>query len=233
MKRVRLETLLREHRQEKLLYYDLRKKQTKSHSRFWRITDTLLVLQHVFNWRKRLNIQMAMRHGVQLFSETKQKWPKWTIYSYVQRYIVAHSRKHFCNWNATTCSFVVVALDVVVNNRKVFSVAMEMQQWFLFALLWSYKIFRTAVNNNEYLKLMSVCLSYSACKSYLLWVVLYYHLWPVWLYHNFPHYLINGNISRRKKKHWIQKVCFDFLYNFVWNIYHFKNNSARNYHKCT
>ena len=150
------------------------------------------------NWRKRLNIQMAMRHGAQLFSETKHKWPKWTIYSYVQRYIVAHFRKHFCNWNATTRSFVVVALDVAVNNKKVFSVAMEMQQWFLFALLWSYKIFRTAVNNNEYLKLMSVCLSYSACKSYLLWAVLYYHLWPVWLYHNFPHYLINCKISKKK-----------------------------------
>jgi hypothetical protein len=28
------------------------------------------------------------------------------------------------------------------------------------------------------------------------------------------------------------KMCFDFLYNFVWNISHSKKNSAR-YNKCT
>ena len=46
--------------------------------------------------------------------------------------------------------------------------------------------------------LLTVCLysylSYLACKSHLLCVVLYCNLWPVWLYHFFPHFLINDTI---------------------------------------
>jgi hypothetical protein len=30
----------------------------------------------------------------------------------------------------------------------------------------------------------------------------------------------------KKKSYWKSKVCFDFLYNFVWNISHSKNNSS-------
>jgi hypothetical protein len=30
-----------------------------------------------------------------------------------------------------------------------------------------------------------------------------------------------------------ENVCFDFHYNFVWNSYHSKNNSATYYHKRT
>jgi len=37
-----------------------------------------------------------------------------------------------------------------MNNIKLFTVAMEMQQWFPFALLPRYKIFRTAVNKDKY-----------------------------------------------------------------------------------
>jgi hypothetical protein len=49
-----------------------------------------------------------------------------------------------------------VDLHVAVNNLKVFSVVMKMQQWVSFALLSSYKIFRTAVNNINLLR--------SSCK---------------------------------------------------------------------
>jgi hypothetical protein len=39
----------------------------------------------------------------------------------------------------------IVGVDVAVNDIKVFSVAMEMKQWFPFTLLSSYRVFRTAV----------------------------------------------------------------------------------------
>ena len=47
------------------------------------------------------------------------------------------------------CLFVIVDLHAAVNNIKVFSVATEVQQWVLYALFLSYKIFRTAVNNQH------------------------------------------------------------------------------------
>jgi len=46
----------------------------------------------------------------------------------------------------------VVDFHVSVNNIKPLSVAMQTQQWVIFALLSSYKIFRTAVNNIKVLK---------------------------------------------------------------------------------
>jgi hypothetical protein len=53
--------------------------------------------------------------------------------------------------NATINSlFIVVSIKVDVNNINVFSVAMQMQQWVLFALLLCYQIFHTAVNSNKY-----------------------------------------------------------------------------------
>ena len=49
---------------------------------------------------------------------------------YVQRYTVTHSRNHCCQGYATIRSFfIVVGVDVAVNNTKVFSVVMDMQQW--------------------------------------------------------------------------------------------------------
>ena len=61
------------------------------------------------------------------------------------------SRNHCSHGYATIPSlFIVVGVDVAVNNIKVFCVVKEMQQWVLFALLSRYKIVRTAVNNNEY-----------------------------------------------------------------------------------
>jgi hypothetical protein len=61
--------------------------------------------------------------------------------------------------------------------------------------------------------------------------VLYCRLWLVWLYHIFPHYLINGTILGKKVAEY--KTCFDFIYNFCWNISHSNKNWAGYYHKCT
>jgi hypothetical protein len=62
---------------------------------------------------------------------------------------VARSRNHFRQGNATIRSFFIVGVDVAVNNIKGFSVAMEMQQLVLFALLSNYKMSRSAVNNKH------------------------------------------------------------------------------------
>jgi hypothetical protein len=43
----------------------------------------------------------------------------------------------------------VVDLNLAFNHIKSLSVAMEMQQWLPFAVLESYKIFRTAVINTK------------------------------------------------------------------------------------
>jgi hypothetical protein len=52
---------------------------------------------------------------------------------------------------------IVLDLHLAVNSMSVFSVATEMQQWVPFALLSSYKIFCTAVNNINVLR--------SSCKG--------------------------------------------------------------------
>jgi hypothetical protein len=66
---------------------------------------------------------------------------------YARNHIQAHSPNHCCHGNATTRSvFIFVDLYVAVNNIKVYSVAMEMQQWVPFALMPSCKVFLTAVN---------------------------------------------------------------------------------------
>ena len=69
------------------------------------------------------------------------------------------------------------------------------------------------VQKQDVLHILRVCLwrqspnMHSACA--------FRHLWPARLHHIFPHYLINGTIFGKKKKGpWIQKMCFDFLYNF-------------------
>jgi hypothetical protein len=69
---------------------------------------------------------------------------------YAERYIVARSLNHCCHGNETIRSlFIVVGVNVAVNNINVFSVDMEIQKWFSFALLSSYKMFLTAVNSNK------------------------------------------------------------------------------------
>ena len=72
------------------------------------------------------------------------------------------------------------------------------------------------------------------CVSSLLHLccaLFYSHLWPDWLYHSFPHHPINGTIFG-EECYWTYNVCFDFHYNFCWNVSHSKDNSAR-YYKCT
>ena len=69
---------------------------------------------------------------------------------YLPLYIVTRSPNYCYHENSTFLFLFIAALSVVVNNIKVFSVAMEMQQWITFAFLSSYKIFRVAVNNNKY-----------------------------------------------------------------------------------
>ena len=48
--------------------------------------------------------------------------------------------------------FLLLTLHGTENSLKVFSVAMEMQQWVSFALLPNYKIFPTALSNINVLK---------------------------------------------------------------------------------
>jgi hypothetical protein len=76
--------------------------------------------------------------------------------------------------------FIVIVVDIDVNNTKVFSVAMEMQHCIPFAFLSSYKIFLTADNNNTHptlcVSVSVVFLTYPAGKLHLLWSALYCHL---------------------------------------------------------
>jgi len=60
------------------------------------------------------------------------------------------------------------------------------------------------------------------------WAVLYCHLWPFRLCYIFPHHHIYGTIfgGGDFSEH---KICFDFLYKFVWNISCSKHNSAIHY----
>ena len=118
---------------------------------------------------------------------------------FVKYYIVVHSCNHCCCGNATINALInVVSVDVDVNNIKVFSVAMDMQQWVPFALLLSNKYIIPLLT---VLNIMSLCLyscCYLACMLHIFCTVLYCLLWPVWLYHIFPHYLINGTIKKKK-----------------------------------
>jgi hypothetical protein len=53
-------------------------------------------------------------------------------------------------WKRNKTSFLMLlAMHVAVNNIKLFSVAVGVQQWVRFALFSSYEIFHTVVNNNK------------------------------------------------------------------------------------
>jgi hypothetical protein len=67
--------------------------------------------------------------------------------------MVVRSINRCFNENSTMPSiFIVVGLTVFVNNMKSLIVAFGKQQCVSFALLWSYKIFRTAVKNVKVLR---------------------------------------------------------------------------------
>jgi hypothetical protein len=108
-----------------------------------------------------------------------------------------------------------------------FSAAMEIQQWVPFAMLSSYRIFHTAVNNNNYLILW-------VCVHILTWIssmqitctVLYFYLWPVWLYHIFLHYLTNSTIQN----YWTDMF---FAFSTILLEMYSTKNPAWFYHHCT
>jgi Ni,Fe-hydrogenase I cytochrome b subunit len=77
---------------------------------------------------------------------------------YIQLYIVALSRSHYCNSKATIhFLFIVVGLDVAINNIKVFSVAMQTHEWVPFAMLSSTKYFVTyLITSIKYYESVSV-----------------------------------------------------------------------------
>jgi hypothetical protein len=110
---------------------------------------------------------------------------------YVQRYSVAHSHNHCYNGNATVRSlFIAIGVDVAVNNIKVFTVVMELQQW---VLLYCCRAIQHLV------PLTIVSIKHYQCASVFLPSLLqiasfcaewYCHMRTVCLYYNFPHYLI-------------------------------------------
>jgi hypothetical protein len=70
----------------------------------------------------------------------------------LQLYIVARSHDYCCHESVTKSyiTSIFVGVDVAVNNREVVSVVMEMHQGVPFALLPSYDVLLTAVNNYTY-----------------------------------------------------------------------------------
>jgi hypothetical protein len=71
--------------------------------------------------------------------------------------VVARKRLNVSLYVYIAC-LVAAGIDVAVGNMEVCSVALKMQQWVPFALLSTYRIFRTVVNNNEYKCSDCVCL---------------------------------------------------------------------------
>jgi hypothetical protein len=84
-------------------------------------------------------------------------------------------------------------------------------------------------SNEHFIFWMYICSpSYPTCNAY----APYLNLWSDRLLHICPHFLITGTIFGEKKvvEH---KMCFDFLYSFIWNISHSKKKWARYDKKCT
>jgi hypothetical protein len=78
-----------------------------------------------------------------------------------------------------------------------------------------------AENRKYYVFWVDICsVRYPACNA----LALYLFLWLVRLYNIFISYLINGAIFEKVIDH---KICFDLLYNVVWNISHSKKSWAR------
>ena len=59
------------------------------------------------------------------------------------RVIIVATEKH------QNVAFIVVSLDIILNNTKMFSIVMEIRKCFLLSLLSHYKTFRIVVNNNK------------------------------------------------------------------------------------
>ena len=105
------------------------------------------------------------------------------------------------------CLVIVVGVDVAAITTKVFTVSKERQKWVPFALLASYKILRSTINNDK-----CFCLSYQVGESHLFCAVVRCYLRPVRLCHIFSHWLINGTIFRKellniKYAFWFSNKC--------------------------
>ena len=119
---------------------------------------------------------------------------------------MARLSNHFCHGNTKAPSlFIVVGVDVAINNARLFSVHRNATRSSVCATVGpqEYVILLLTVSIVS-LRLYS-CVSYPECKSHLFCVDMYCHLWSVWLDHIFPHYLTNGTNFRQKlDKH---KMC--------------------------
>ena len=81
-------------------------------------------------------------------------------------------------------------------------------------------------NKHQVIQVFICDLRHAACNAH----APYYHLRPAPLYNTFSS-LSHGRQDFWGKNFIRHKMCFDFLYNFVWNISHSKENSARHYKK--
>jgi hypothetical protein len=96
--------------------------------------------------------------------------------------------------------FVLIHVDAVANNTKVFIVDMGMQQWTPWHCYPARQrsVLLSALSI-EFYEFMFYFLSLFACKSHLSGcTVLLCHLRSVWLYHIFPRYLKKGRIFGNK-----------------------------------
>ena len=127
----------------------------------------------------------------------------------------------------------VVGVDIAISNIEMFSAATGLQQRVRFALLQSYIIFLTVVDNIS-LNITNVflysCLIIQHAKL-VPCTILHCHLWSV-CGPPPPHYHTNCKIFGGKKFEY--KIgAFIFPVFLVWIIFYSKNNSGTYYNKCT
>ena len=74
-----------------------------------------------------------------------------------------------------------------------------------------------AVEKQEALSILSVCLKLLLSRIQCACAVLYCHLWPVWFHCIFPHYFICGTILGKSSFTW--NVSFDFSLQYLSEIF--------------
>jgi len=104
-----------------------------------------------------------------------------------------HERDSLLRYTYSVCLVVFVGVDVAAITTKVFTVSKKRQNLVPFALLPSYEVFSSTVNNDNYF-----LLSYQVGEPHLFCAVLCCHLRSVWLYHICSNWLINGSIFRKE-----------------------------------
>jgi hypothetical protein len=92
----------------------------------------------------------------------------------------------------------------------------------------SFRLITVVMEKQRVLHILCVCsLSYPACKACALFYIVISGLSGSTV---FLHIISNG--TNYEKKNIDQKMCFDFLYNLVWNFSHSKKSLARCDLKC-